>query len=83
MSERDDAWAAVHDTLPAGWSVGRPSRHLEEHERPWHVIAVDLRRRARRHQYVKGTGWTEAEALRDLAALLRGWHVEDVEADRC
>ena len=48
--------------------------------RPWHVVAVDLRSNALRKEYVEATGWTEAEALRDLAALLGGWHVEEVEA---
>jgi hypothetical protein len=43
------------------------------------VVAVNLRSRAR-NDHVKATGWTEAEALRDLAALLGGWHVEDVDA---
>jgi hypothetical protein len=44
------------------------------------VVAVDLRSNALRKEYVEATGWTEAEALRDLAALLGGWHVEEVEA---
>ena len=56
------------------------SHHSEECERPWHVIAVDLRSRTLRKEYVEATGWTEAEALRELAALLGGWHVEEVEA---
>ena len=73
------AWDAVHDALPAGWTVQRPSRHDEERERPWHVFAVDLRQRAKRREYVEATGWTEVEALRDLAGLLRSWNVEPVE----
>jgi hypothetical protein len=44
------------------------------------VVAVDLRSRGLRKEYVEATGWTEAEALRDPAALLRGWHVEEVDA---
>jgi hypothetical protein len=46
------------------------------------VVAVDLRSRALRKEYVEATGWTEAEAeaVRELAALLGGWHVEEVEA---
>jgi len=73
------AWEAAHDALPAGWTVQRPSRHDEERERPWHVFATDLRQRAKRREYVEATGWTEAEALRDLAGLLRVWTVEAVE----
>ena len=63
--EPEEAWAAVHTVLPA-----------EERHRPRHVVAVDLRSRTLRKEYVEATGWTEAEALRDLAMLLRGWHVE-------
>jgi hypothetical protein len=75
--ELEAAWVAVHDALPAGWTVHRPSRHIEDAERPWHVFAVDLRVRAKRREYVEATGWTEAEALADLAELLRGRNVED------
>jgi hypothetical protein len=42
--EADDlaaAWDAVHDALPVGWTVGRPAKHDEEGERPWHVF-VDV-----------------------------------------
>jgi hypothetical protein len=70
------AWNEVHEALPAGWSVARPSQRREERERPWHVTAYDYRTAARRHDLVEATGRTEAEALRDLAALLREWIVE-------
>jgi hypothetical protein len=80
VTELEDAWATVHAALPAGWTVGPTSHHSEERHRPWHVVAVDLRSRALRKEYVEATGWTEAEALRELAALLGGWHVEEVEA---
>jgi hypothetical protein len=74
--ELAEAWEAVHDALPLGWVVGRPSLHDEEAERPWHVYASDLRVRSKRREYVEATGWTEAEALRYLAGLLREWRVE-------
>lgn len=45
--------------------------------RPWHVCATDLRVRAEGVDYVEATGWTEAEALRDLAPLLDRWRVEE------
>jgi hypothetical protein len=77
VNDLEDAWAAVHETLPAGWTVGPTSHHSEERHRPWHVVAVDLRSRALPKEYVEATGWTEAEALRDLATLLGGWHVEE------
>jgi hypothetical protein len=74
--ELEAAWSEVHDTLPAGWSAARPMRHDEEHERPWHVVAVDYRTSSRHHEHIEATGRTEAEALRDLAELLRVWRVE-------
>ena len=37
------AWDAVHDALPTGWTVGRPTLRSDERERPWHVLVVDLR----------------------------------------
>ena len=61
------AWNAVHDATPRGWSVQRPSLHLEDRDRPWHVVAVNPRARAKHRRYVEGTRATEAEALRDLA----------------
>ena len=81
MTDLQDPCAAVHDALPEGWTVMRPSHHAEERERPWHVYATDLRSRARRREYVEATSWTEVEALRDLAALLRGCRLEAVEAE--
>jgi len=32
VSEREEAWEAVHEALPAGWYVGRPSYHDERPE---------------------------------------------------
>jgi hypothetical protein len=80
--EADDltaAWQAVHDALPAGWTIHRPSHNVEVAERPWHALAVDLRQRAKRREYVEATGWTETQALRDLARLLSLWNVEPLE----
>jgi hypothetical protein len=74
--ELEAAWSGVHDATPIGWFVARPSRHNEERQRPWHVVAYDYRTAAKRHDVVEATGNTEAEALRDLAELLRGWLVE-------
>lgn len=56
MTDLEAAWSAVHEALPAGWSVMRPSKHVEEHERPWHVYATDLRVRTKRRDYVQGDG---------------------------
>jgi hypothetical protein len=77
--ELEAAWSEVHDATPTGWSVARPKRHDEERQRPWHVTAYDYRTAAKRHDVVEATDNTEAEALRDLAELLRGWSVERTE----
>ena len=77
MSELEEAWAEVHDALPAGWEVMRPNYHVED--RRWHVFAADHRRGRKRPDYVEAIGLTEAQALRGLAALRRGWNVEPVE----
>jgi len=46
IDELEATWGAVHDALPPGCTVQRPSRHDEEREQPWHVFATDLRQRA-------------------------------------
>jgi hypothetical protein len=74
--ELEAAWNEVYAALPVGWSAVRPLRHDEERERPWHVVAYDWRTSSKRRDRVEATGRTEAEALRDLAELLRGWIVE-------
>jgi hypothetical protein len=48
---------------------------------PGSTIEYDYKT-AKRREYVEATGWPEAEALADLAELLRGWRVEDVAGDR-
>lgn len=81
MTDLEAAWPAVHGDLPAGWTGHAPSRHPERHHRPWHVCATDPRVRTKRLDYVEATGWTEAEALRDLAGLLGGWCVAEAEVE--
>ena len=46
MTELGAAWGAVHDALPAGWVVNRPSWHIEDDR--WHVLAADHRPRRKR-----------------------------------
>ncbi|MDQ3870507.1 MAG: hypothetical protein M3301_02680 [Chloroflexota bacterium] len=53
------------------------SHHVED--RRWPVVAADHRRGRKRPDYVEAFGATEAQALRDAAALLRGWKVEPIE----
>jgi hypothetical protein len=78
-SEVEAAWNELHDALPRGWSVSRPIRFEEVGERPWRVTAYDYRTAAKRKDRVEATGRTEAEALRDLAELLRLWSVERLD----
>ena len=77
MTELEDAWTAVHDALPAGWDVMRPSYHVED--RRWHVFAADHRLGRKRPDYIESVGMDEAHSLRGLAELLRGWRVHAVE----
>jgi hypothetical protein len=70
--ELDTAWAAVDAALP--WTVNRPM--FSDGDRRWHVLAADHRRARKRPDYVEAVGMTEAQALRDLAGLLREWIVE-------
>jgi hypothetical protein len=68
---RDDAWAGVHEALPARWHVGPPSRDP-------HTAALGITAhgphpgRGKMPQTVTGTRETETDALRDLDDRLRG-----------
>ena len=72
MSALEDAWAAVHDALPAGWTVGPLTFHVEDDR--WHVLAAD-HRPGRRPDYIESVGIDEAHCLRGLGDLLRVWRV--------
>jgi hypothetical protein len=71
MTDREDAWDAVHEALPAGWRVGPPT--FDPGIPGWSVSANsgDYSRH-RRPVTVTGTGNTEAAALRALDDRLRG-----------
>ena len=77
MRELGDAWAAVHDALPAGWRVNRPE-YLEDLNR-WHVVAADYRAGRKQPDYVIAEGMTQEHALRGLAELLCAWRVRPIE----
>jgi hypothetical protein len=70
--DREEAWDAVHEALPASWRVGLPSYSVEH--RTWSVTAVNDRTtgRGKLPQTVTGTGEDEVAALRDLDDRLRG-----------
>ena len=73
MTERDDAWDAVHEALPAGWTVGPPT--FDPGVPGWSVTArTGDYSRIKRPQTVTGTGEDEVEvaALRALDDRLRG-----------
>jgi hypothetical protein len=69
-NDRDAAWDAVHEALPANWRVGLPSYSPER--RSWSVTAIDelTTRRGKIPQTVGGTGEDEVAALHDLAECL-------------
>src|SRR3954468_22233738 len=71
MTDREEAWDAVHEALPAGWRVG-PVTYSPAIP-GYSVSAVSGGySRTKRPQTVQGTGDTEAAALRSLDDRLRG-----------
>jgi hypothetical protein len=71
VSEREAAWGAVHEALPARWRVGPvtfdPGRHA------WSVTACGPHPGRGKHpETVSGTGEDEIAALRALDDCLRG-----------
>lgn len=71
MTDRDAAWDAVHEALPAGWTVGPPT--YDHGVRGWSVTARTIAYSRRKPpQTVTGTGADETTALRDLDDRLRG-----------
>lgn len=63
--EREEAWFAIHDALPAGWRIGRaqydPGRHA------WVVAAhAPTNGRGRIPESLEGLGADEIAALWDL-----------------
>ncbi len=75
--ELEAAWAAVHDALPAGWTVYRPV--CDDGRGRWTVVARDMRARNKRHDAIEAVGQSEAHSLQGLAELLRVWRFERVE----
>src|SRR3954451_25274908 len=71
MTDREDAWDAVHEALPAGWTVGPPT--YDPGVRGWSVTARSVHYSRRRPpQTVIGTGVDEVAALRALDDRLLG-----------
>lgn len=76
MTERERAWEAVHEALPAGWVVGSASHHDERHE--WLLDAFDPSERprigVRSREWIavapteERVVWEMARCLRELAA---------------
>jgi hypothetical protein len=69
---REAAWDAVHDAVPARWTVG-PAAMADPVLGEWRVTARSRSRgRLAVPQTVTGTGPDEIAALRDLDSRLRG-----------
>ena len=65
MSDREAAWDAVHEALPAGWTVGPPT--FDPGVSAYSVTARTVAAgRGKPPATVTGTGADEAAALRDL-----------------
>lgn len=71
MTDREAAWDAVHEALPAGWRVG-PVTYSPAI--PGYSVSAwsGGYSRIKRPQTVQGTGETETAALRALDDRLRG-----------
>lgn len=71
MTGRKAAWDAVHEALPAGWTVGPPTFDpgVPGWSRTARTVAASRRKPPRT---VQGTGESETAALRDLDDRLRG-----------
>jgi len=81
ISDLEEAWNALHDALPKGWYVGRPSYHDERRE--WVQYAFDPSERA--VVGVRSREWTavastEEGVVREMARCLR--HIGRGEAPR-
>lgn len=72
MTDRDDAWDAVHEALPAGWRVGPIVPDPAVRGFSVSAWSHDYSRTKRPSQTVQGTGETETAALRALDDRLRG-----------
>ena len=71
MTDREDAWDAVHEALPAGWTVGPPT--YDPGVPGWSVTARSVAiSRLKPPLTVSGIGVDETYALRDLDDRLRG-----------
>jgi len=71
MDAREDVWARLHESLPARWTVGRPS--YDPGARIWSISAVGPDRgRGKVPTSVQGRGEDELGAVLDLDARLRG-----------
>ncbi len=72
VSVSEDAWYSVHDALPAGWYIGRPSYHDERRE--WVMYAYDPAERPRvglRRREWTAVAATEEGVLGEMARCLR------------
>lgn len=78
VSEREDAWDAVHEALPARWHVGFPSYdpgalRADGYRGAWSVTARGPHPgRGKVPQTVRGLGDNEIAALRNLDDRLHG-----------
>ena len=71
MTDREDAWDAVHEALPAGWTVGPPT--YAPGVTGWSVTARSVAYSRRKPpRTVTGTGEDDTAALRALDGRLRG-----------
>lgn len=71
VNDREQAWDAIHERLPAGWRTAPPTNDAAT--RMWFVTALGPKlggRHGPAPASVTGTVTDELEALRDLAEQL-------------
>jgi hypothetical protein len=72
MKELEEAWNAVWDVLPAGWTVSRPTYPLGERRLPGRLLPRHALPGGQTDPpYWEAIGRTEADALRELAQCIR------------
>jgi hypothetical protein len=54
VTELESPWNAVHDALPAGWTVNRLGYNPLDDR--WHIFATDHRPRRKRPDYIESVG---------------------------
>jgi hypothetical protein len=68
MTKLEAAWAAVHDSMPEGWFVGRPMEHPERNERSQFAFdTIETPVVGKRSREWTAVGQTELRCVQEMA----------------